>query len=318
MTASVQANTHYAIPPRPDIAIAPAAFSRWQRAVAAPLAAGSANGPTPILTPTNVSNSPVRLQGPLIPFANSIANGPNTNGAFNAIYTGTSYNWSGNAIYNSLNPFKVEAIIGEFVVPTARQAYGTCTGDWVYSSQWPGIDGYGSGDVLQAGVEADAYCNGGTTASFYSAWIEWYPFPETRVSVPAVHPGDLVFIELWNTSATNGYAYIYNYSTRETATYQLTPPSGVSLQGNSVEWIVERPGVGDGLATLTNYINVSWPHGIAWDYAARSPTYYWQGGTPASGSLVVLTMLDNAGQRISSPIIENFNFLYFYNYGSSN
>jgi Peptidase A4 family len=78
------------------------------------------------------------------------------------------------------------------VVPAAHQAFGACTGGWGYSSLWPGIDGNGGAggsDVLQAGVEVDAYCNGGRTSSFYSAWIEWFPNGSTRVSSPAIHPG---------------------------------------------------------------------------------------------------------------------------------
>ena len=39
----------------------------------------------------------------------------------------------------------------------------------------------GSADVLQAGIEFDAYCSGTTTASYYSAWYEWYPFGEVRI-----------------------------------------------------------------------------------------------------------------------------------------
>jgi hypothetical protein len=180
------------------------------------------------------------------------------------------------------NPFKVEAIIGEFVVPTAHQAFGSCDGGWDWSSQWPGIDGFGSNDVLQAGIEVDAYCNGGTTASFYSAWIEWFPFSETRVSSPAIHPGDLIFIEVWNTSPTNGYAYFFNYSTlgeRGIPTH-ITAPSGTPLVGNSVEWIVERPGIGGGLATLTNYIDVPWPYGTAWNYTASRPNIFTKARIP--------------------------------------
>jgi hypothetical protein len=67
--------------------------------------------------------------------------------------------------------------------------------DWVYSAQWAGIDGNNSNDVLQAGAEVDAYCNGNTTATYYSAWIEWYPFAETQVSSPVLHPGDLVYVQ---------------------------------------------------------------------------------------------------------------------------
>ncbi|MBN4900037.1 hypothetical protein IDG68_14295, partial [Staphylococcus sp. EG-SA-21] len=126
----------------------------------------------------------------------------------NAVVTATSTNWSGSAIYSAAHPFRAEAIIGEFVVPTARQRFGACSGGWDYSAQWAGIDGLGSNDVLQAGVEADAYCSGSTTASYYSAWIEWYPYNEVRVSSPAVHPGDLIYVQIWNTTPTTGIAYI--------------------------------------------------------------------------------------------------------------
>jgi hypothetical protein len=236
-------------------------------------------------------------------------------------YPGSS-NWSGPSVVYSGTPFAVEAIEGEFVVPTARQAFGSCTGGWDYSSQWPGIDGNGgSGDVLQAGTEADAYCNGNTTSSFYSAWIEWFPFSETRVGSPAIHPGDLVFVEVWNVSPTAGYAYFYNFSTQTAAEYALSAPSGTHLVGNSLEWIVERPSVGGSLATLTNYTDVSWPLGVAWNYQAANPTYFFPGealSVPAPYNLELLTMVDNSGHGISYGSPQNFGFVYFEDYGSAN
>jgi Peptidase A4 family len=302
LMASPAAKSQYAIPPMPDRNAAPGAYNRWERAVAGPANRGVA----PTLTQTNILNGPARKVGPSVP-----------SGIVNSIVTTTSSNWSGDAVYKSNNPYTVEAIIGEFVVPTAHQAFGSCTGGWDYSSQWPGIDGFGSGDVLQAGTEVDAYCSGGTTASFYSAWIEWYPFSETRVSSPTINPGDLIYIEVWSTSPTNGYAYFYNYSTQQSAEYNLTPPSGTSLVGNSIEWIVERPGVGGGLATLTNYIDSSWPYGVAWNYTAASPNYHYEGQSPAAATLYEITMLDDSNNAISSPTIQNIDFLYFYDYGSA-
>jgi Peptidase A4 family len=209
-------------------------------------------------------------------------------GTANNAVTTTSSNWSGDAVSNPNKPFTVEAIIGTFVVPTALQAFGSCTGGWDYSALWTGIDGFNSADVLQAGVEVDAYCSGGQAKSFYSAWIEWYPNSSTRVSFP-INPGDLVLVEVWNTSPTNGYAYFHNYSTGQVVEYQLTAPLGTSLVGNSVEWIVERPTVFGGLATLTNYIDSAWPNGIALNYQAATPTYQYQGQTPAAGTLNVIT-----------------------------
>jgi hypothetical protein len=304
LTASPAARKQYAIPPAPDPSAAPKAYEQWKKAVG-----GLQNrAAAPVLTQTNISNGPIKRKnvgGPAGPTSNNVV------GA-------TSGNWSGPSIVSSGKPFAVEAIIGEFVVPTAHQAFGSCTGGWDYSSQWPGIDGNGSGDVLQAGVEVDAFCSGGTTASFYSAWIEWFPFNETRVSSPAIHPGDLVFVEVWNISPTVGYAYFYNYSIQLAAEYQLTAPGGTTLHGNSIEWIVERPGVGGGLATLTNYTDVSWPYNIAWNYAANPPHYYFPGADPSPNTLELIAMLDNANKQISYGSPQNFGFVYFEDYGSAN
>jgi hypothetical protein len=201
LTASEQARAQYNVPPAPDPAIAPRAYSEWLKAVAIP-----STTVAPALTQTNIAHGP----------AQNVRNSEITEGTVKS----TSNNWSGTATTSTARtpPFQVEAIIGEFVVPTARQAIGVCTGGWVYSSEWPGIDGYNSNDVLQAGVEVDAYCSGGTTSSFYSAWVEWYPYLETRVSDPIVNPGDLVFIEVWSTSSTTGNATIANLSTNTSAT----------------------------------------------------------------------------------------------------
>lgn len=299
LTASAEARAQYAIPPAPDAAAAPKAYGEWLKAVVIPPTSG-----TPVLTQTNITHGP----------AQNVRNSEITEGTVKS----TSNNWSGTAFTSTTKtpPFQLEAIVGEFVVPTARQAIGECNGGWDYSSQWPGIDGYSSNDVLQAGVEADAYCGGGVTSSYYSAWIEWYPYSSTDVSSPAVNPGDLIFIEVWSTSPTTGYATIANLSTNTSATYALTAPPGTTLVGNSIEWIVERPGVNGTLATLTNYIDVPWPTGYAWNYTAKRPTYYYE-GKPSTGTFHEITMLDNNGDPISAATIENTDFLWFLDSGSA-
>ncbi len=305
LTASPIARAQYAIPPAPDPKAAPRAYDEWRKAVIR--ATGPLNRGVPALTQTNMAHGPAHKVGPSVPHTNA-----------NNVVNAASTNWSGASVVDSQNPFTVVAIISEFVVPTARQAFGACTGGWDFSALWPGVDGNGSNDVLQAGVEADAYCNGGATASFYSAWIEWFPFNSTRVSYPAIHSGDLIFAEVWNTSPTTGYAYFVNFSTYQSAAYQLTAPSGTSLVGNSVEWIVERPGIGGGaLATLTNYIDAPWPLGVAWNYTAANPTYYFEGQNPPTGTLELITMLDDSSNGISSATVENTDFLWFQDFGSA-
>lgn len=305
-SASASAVSQFAVPPAPSAKNAPTAFARWQKAVAEPLKSARGapqNAASPVLEKTALFNSPNAKLGTMGQLTNNVV-------------TGTSNNWSGASVVNGTFS-TLEAIIGEFVVPTAHQAIGACTGGWDYSSQWPGIDGNGSSDVLQAGAEVDAYCKSGTTSSLYSAWIEWYPYSETRVSSPAIHPGDLLYVEVWSTSTTAGYAYFYNYSTGQSAEYALSAPSGTSLKGNSVEWIVERPGISGGLATLTNYVDTAWPYGVAWNYKASSPTYYYEGATPSAGTLELLTMLDNNKNGISSATVENSDFLFFKDFGSA-
>jgi hypothetical protein len=321
LTASPAARLQHGVPPAPDATAAPRAYNEWQKAVTGPQNRVIA----PTVEQTQIVNGPIKKMGssgPQESLAPAVPQMPAVNGApgvpLNSIVSTTSTNWSGSSFVSSSNPFAVAAIIGEFVVPTARQGFGACTGGWDYASLWPGIDGNGNGssDVLQAGVEADAYCSGSTTASFYSAWIEWYPFTETRVSSPVISAGDVVFVEVWNVSATQGYAYFYNFSTQTAASYQLTAPSGTSLVGNSAEWIVERPSISGTPANLTNYIDASWPYNVAWNYAASNPAYYYPGFSPI-GTLELISMLDNNNQPISHGAPLNNDFLYFTNSGSS-
>jgi Peptidase A4 family len=298
-TASPEQNARYAIPPAPDAQKAPEAHAAWAAAVTA-----TAVRESPVLTKTNITHWPMRTAGGSSPVSNNTV-------------SGHSSNWSGSSTVNFTNAQNLEAIVSYFVVPTAHQAFGACTGGWDYSSVWPGIDGNGSGDVLQGGVEVDAYCSAGTKTSFYSPWIEWYPFSETRVSSPAIQPGDYVYVEVWNVSTTSGYVYFHDYSSNVSAEYNLTPPSGTTLTGNSVEWIVERPGINGGLATLTNYIDVTLNGGVAWDYTASPVTNYYPFTTPSVGTLELLTMIDNNSQNISTGYGLNGSSLFYEDYGSA-
>jgi hypothetical protein len=305
VTAAPVARQQYEVPPEPDAVAAPAAHAMWVKAMS-----GFANRVAPTLTPTNVFNRPNQKIGGSAPYVDS-------NGAvINNVVTAQSGNWSGTSVVNA-GAFKVEAIIGVFTVPTAHVAFGTCTGVTDWASIWPGIDGNDSSDLIQAGVIALAQCKSGVTSTYYSAWTEWIPNAEVLVSAPAVHPGDEMFVEVWNTSPTVGKAYFVDYSTEQSAEYTLTSPKGAPLQGNSVEWIVERTEVGGSFATLTNYIDVAWPEGVAWNYTAKFPAYYYQGKAPAAGTLDVITMLDNNGKAISAPTIENADFVWDQNFGSS-
>jgi hypothetical protein len=288
-------------PPRPDPQSAPASYARWQTLVSVPRVAN------PKLTQTTIYNGP----------AQHLSMGPTLS---NGIVSTTSTNWSGYAAVGARGTFahNNSFIFQEWIVPIAQTAFGVCNGIPVYSSQWDGFDGYGSGDVLQAGTEADAVCSSSGRATLYSSWIEWYPFSETRVSVPAAQPGDLMGSEVWyTTSSPHGHAYLVNYTLNQAQTYAFNPPSGTTFVGNSAEWIEERPGVNGGLADLTNY--VADPFNV--DYAGNTVSYFYPGSSPAGTTIYAIRMTCppwnpssacSSTKIISTPDLYGLYTLWFY------
>jgi len=292
----------HGFPPRPDRQKAPEAYRAWERAVTVPV-----QRVAPTLEQTQVFHSPARIKSMSGPEA-----GANATSA-------SSTNWSGYAIYDPAKPFPAEAIYSEFIVPIAQQAFGTCSGSWDYGSTWAGIDGFASPDVLQAGIEFDAYCSGTTKHAFYSAWYEWYPSGSVRVSNMQIRPGDVVAVQVWNTSPTTANTYIVNYTTQQSASLAFSAPAGTVLQGDSVEWIVERPAICSSsctLANLTNYVAEPLTKNYAWNFNSSNPQYYYPGANP-TGTSYNITMVDNSNNPISSPSLVGTMDLWFYDEGSA-
>ena len=226
----------------------------------------------------------------------------------------TTSNWSGYAIVDNQNPFQSgTTVYGEWVVPVAQQAAGACTGAWDYSTEWVGIDGFTSSDVLQAGIEVDAFCSNGSTTGFYSAWYEWYPDVETRITNLAISPGNVIGVEVWNSGPTQGNAYVVNYTTQQSVSLAFTAPAGTTLVGDSVEWVVERPQVNGGVASLTHYI--AEPFNFC--HAAVGSGTYAPGASP-TGTAYAIDMVDDSGASptvLSSPNLYGTAALWFYEPG---
>ena len=276
LTASDGELAAYGFPPRPDRNLSAHSYAAWERAMKA-----SKERVFPVLELTNHFNG------------QNIGAGKTRNGTQN------SYNWSGivnTTTASSYGSTSIYWVATDFVIPVANQAYGSCTGGWDYESSWIGIDGSGSSDVLQAGTESDAYCGSYGTAGYYSAWYEWYPYGAVRITSLPVTAGDDMYVEVWSTSSTQGYAYVVNYDTNQAVVIGMSAPSGVHLVGNSAEWIVERPSIGGGLATLTNYIYDYFSSGDAMTFGG---TYY----PPSSGGAIQVTMVDGSGNPISYPTV---------------
>ena len=307
LTASDEELAYHGFPPRPNQNTEPKAFATWAKAMQ-----HSKVRVVPTLQQTSIFHGPAKQAkasavNPTAVEKNlSLANQPSN--------TSYSYNWSGYVDFSGATSYGAKSyyfLVNDFTVPVAEQAFGACTNGWDWGSAWNGIDGWGSPDVLQAGIEFDAYCalGGAVRSTYYSAWYEWYPFSEVRIGGFPIAPGDDIFVEVWNTSSTAGHAYLVNYNNNQSVNISFNAPSGTHLVGNSAEWVVERPSVGGSLTTLTNYIMDPF-----WD------AYAYTQGYAAFNDIDEATpvdMLDNSGKVISYPEYEGIYSFVMHDTGSA-
>jgi peptidase A4-like protein len=279
--ASDQRLAMYGLPPRPPRRDAEAT-ARWAAAMAIP-ARKATEGPwvTPWRAGPAKLNAPARLtgeasRGPIAPFA--------------------SYNWSGYADRNMQvsawnSTYSFAQVAGEFNVPVAQQAFASgggnlCDGGWDMVVSWAGIDGIGSDDVLSGGGLSGAFCSPGTTQTIYCAWTEWYPTNSNIMCEFSVSPGDDIYVEVWDTSSTQGYVYLLDKTTQTYQTVSLMLGAGLrALVGSSAEWMVSRPFGSNGLPTpLANYVANWWSGAGAWSFARlNNGKPLWQGpGIPSA------------------------------------
>ena len=232
----------YGFPPRPNQAKAPGAYAIWKMVVTR-----STARIVPQLQATKLVNGPVKM----------LTSGHHPVGA---VVGEKSGNWSGYVVTDNTNPFRADKtyIYASFTVPVAQQAFGRCSTSAVHSSAWIGIDGSGSKDVLQAGIRAGATCKSGKTTASYAAWYEWFPEDEIDIKNFDIHPGDLIFVYVWNTSATKAHYYLEDVTTNKASSLSFKAPKDTKLVGNSAEWILERPSIDGKDSTLTNYVNSAW------------------------------------------------------------
>lgn len=79
----------------------------------------------------------------------------------------TSGNWSGMAVTPTAGSQPFYLVTGRWIVPTVKQAPGTCSGGWDYSSQWVGIGGFNDAFLFQSGSAANVYCDVGNNIPEY-------------------------------------------------------------------------------------------------------------------------------------------------------
>jgi hypothetical protein len=191
----------------------------------------------PQLIPTNISLGPARQVKTGAALGNAIAS--------------TSENWSGYAITQKPGTFysvNDTYVWGEWTVPSVSPPPGfSCSSANFDAAEWVGFDGYGSSDVMQAGTETN--CGN----SDY-AWYEWFPYLQTKISAPTVSAGNFIEVEVWyTTSSPHGNYWLWNETTGVATALGFSAPSGTTLSGNSIEWVVERPTLNGVYTDLVNY-----------------------------------------------------------------
>jgi hypothetical protein len=155
-----------------------------------------------------------------------------------------SSNWSGIAVTGQV----YTQVAGSWKVPTVIATPGNR-----YASDWVGIGGYASGDLIQAGT-SEQYTGGHAS---YNAWTEILPQSEVVIPGFTVHPGDAMTVDITKGSGNAWKIVVTDATESEVFTKNLTYNSGES----SAEWIHEAPEVGGSIVDIASTSNADFDHG---------------------------------------------------------
>lgn len=141
----------------------------------------------------------------------------------------SSLNWSGYALSGS----NINAVKSDFTVPSVSALPPG------FSSNWVGIGGYTTSDLIQAGTAQSSF----PLLGDYHAWYEILPAGETPISncvgdaACTVSPGDKMTVDIHETTTPGMWSISMKNGTKWT--YQITIPYASTK--SSAEWIFEAP-----------------------------------------------------------------------------
>jgi hypothetical protein len=178
--------------------------------------------------------------------------------------TETYNNWSGGVTFPAPGD-KIWDVNGTWNIPKVSLPAGAQSGISYTASTWIGIDGDdGSGDILQAGCDADVTISGGKNQYQFNPWWEWYPAGSFWITNLPTSAGDkftcwIQCLPLLSGSANPNSALIFlaNATSGLGFFFTATAPAKTSLHGNCAEWILEALGTGPkGEPELAKYTTV--------------------------------------------------------------
>lgn len=155
-----------------------------------------------------------------------------------------SENWSGIAVTGEV----YSQVAGSWKVPTVIAKPGNR-----YASDWVGIGGFNSSDLIQAGT-SEQYTGGHAS---YNAWTEILPQSESVIPGFTVRPGDSMTVDITKGSGNAWKIVITDATESESFTRNVT----YSSLENSAEWIHEAPEVGGTIVNLASTTAVDFDHG---------------------------------------------------------
>jgi len=204
----------------------------------------------------------------------------------------TSTIWSGGIVFPS-SIDRVKWIEGSWTAPNDSPPGGAKKGIWYTASSWIGIDGDdGSGDLLQAGCDADVKISGAVHQHQFNPWWEWYPAGSFWITSIPVSSGDeltcLICVHPGSTTAAS--IFFGNVTTGIGCFFSATAPPGIALLGNCAEWIVEALNTCDNTPELAKYTAVKFTE-------CRAGTVRGYTVSPGSGSAI--DMVDSSNVVIS-------------------
>lgn len=152
-----------------------------------------------------------------------------------------SQNWAGYVTTSSSD--SLVAVLGSWLVQPVQ-----LTTPVAYSSQWVGIGGYSTDNIVQTGTGSDS------SAPSYYAWYELYPLEDAITLQANINAGDdmLAFVYLVPGTTTQWNVTISDLSQNWIATGVLT----YNVPEASAEWVEERPGICSpscGLSNLSSF-----------------------------------------------------------------
>jgi hypothetical protein len=221
----------------------------------------------------------------------------------------TSTNWSGGVVFAPAGQ-SFYWVFADWIIPNVAAPKQN---QWFYCSSWVGIDGDGSNDVCQAGIEGDVFQSGTSITHVFYPWWEWFGGPEVRITNLAVSPGDMVTVGICTgqlgvvvspegAGATTARVFFTNRTSGAATSFDISAPAGTKLVGNCIEWIVEAPTVNGVQSQIADYGQVFFTHCLAKTTDANAAPVTVDTGDSinmtADGSVV------SQGTLVSSTVVE--------------